>query len=150
MECPRCKTPLERKVVSGKQTEIDRCGRCRGVWFDHGEIGVLTGKVGTPPVAVPAGARVRHGELCPRCAQPLHEFAYRGTVTLVNGCRSCAGLWVHGAEVDELYKARRENSVRPSASPAPKMHSEIAGVKGTLIRFIDRSLTAIVDVLRKG
>ena len=39
MNCPNCNTTL---LISDRQgIEIDYCPRCRGVWFDHGELDKL-------------------------------------------------------------------------------------------------------------
>ncbi len=35
-ECPRCDEPLTKVRVN--QTTLDRCQRCSGLWFDHGEL----------------------------------------------------------------------------------------------------------------
>ncbi len=35
--CPRCSAgPLKRHVLHG--VALDRCGACKGLWFDHGEL----------------------------------------------------------------------------------------------------------------
>lgn len=35
--CPRCQAaPLSRHVMHG--ITLDRCGKCKGLWFDHGEL----------------------------------------------------------------------------------------------------------------
>lgn len=35
-QCPMCKAPLTRSAV--KETELDWCQKCQGVWFDKSEL----------------------------------------------------------------------------------------------------------------
>jgi Zn-finger nucleic acid-binding protein len=41
LECPACNRPMERNKQ--KSVTLDVCGRCKGVWFDVGEIGHVYG-----------------------------------------------------------------------------------------------------------
>ena len=43
MQCPKCQADME-KVQYGKDVEIDRCTRCKGLWFDLGEMEQLQGR----------------------------------------------------------------------------------------------------------
>ena len=185
MKCPRCRVDLERKTVRGRATEVDRCPKCAGVWFDDGEIGQVIGSPGAPRLTVPPNARPAAGQRCPRCAETLFVFAYPGTMTVVEACRSCSGVWLDAGELDDIHRAsagrrmecprcgheqpRAESCVqcgiviskasepprRRAEAPAQRaprqgqaMHDEIPGVKGTLIRFIDRSLETIVSGIK--
>lgn len=37
--CPRCQRALETETLGG--VEVDRCGRCGGIYFDAGELPVV-------------------------------------------------------------------------------------------------------------
>ena len=180
MKCPQCRIGLERKTVRGRTTEIDRCPKCGGIWFDDGEIAELLGSPDQGRISVPAEARVAPQLECPRCNEPLYLFAWPGTLTVAEGCRRCGGMRLDAGEFEEIRKAqivarvqcpkcgheqaRAESCVQcgvimaKAAEPAPRreraaaapMHGEIAGVKGTLIRFIDRSLSTMLDGIRNG
>ena len=42
-KCPRCAVKLEKvESIEVESLFYDRCGRCRGVWLDGGELGALT------------------------------------------------------------------------------------------------------------
>ena len=43
MECPKCHSAME-EVTYGRNTVIDRCTNCKGIWFDEGEAETLKGK----------------------------------------------------------------------------------------------------------
>ena len=42
MRCPKCRADMEQVDYEG--TEVDRCSRCGGMWFDAGELEVLKNK----------------------------------------------------------------------------------------------------------
>lgn len=178
MQCPLCKVALERKTVRGRTTEIDRCPKCGAIWFDDGEVAELLGMPLSGRATIPANARVaqlacprcneplnlfaypgtmtvvegcRHcggirldtGEFeeiqrvqqasrmeCPKCG---HEQASAET------CARCGVIMSKAA----CARPRQEKS-----SPPVAMHAEIPGMKGALIRFIDRSLSAMMHGIR--
>ena len=41
MKCPKCGADLRAESVRG--VEVDRCGECRGLWLDAGELEKLAG-----------------------------------------------------------------------------------------------------------
>lgn len=159
MNCPHCNVALERKVVRGRTTEIDRCPKCGGIWFDDGEVAALLGS--RERAAVPPDARVDPRLQCPKCRVPLSIFGYPGTLTVAEGCRRCGGIWLDAGEFEEIRKSKASQPERRQPVPVPRqqrprppqstppMHQEIGGLKGSLIRFIDRSLSAMVDGIRK-
>jgi Zn-finger nucleic acid-binding protein len=48
MECPKCQARME--VVRFEDTEVDRCVRCGGLWFDVLEQEVLRGRAGSEAI----------------------------------------------------------------------------------------------------
>lgn len=40
LPCPRCRNPMwvQDVALGGLHCEIDRCGRCHGIWLDGGEV----------------------------------------------------------------------------------------------------------------
>ena len=78
MNCPYCGGPLRQ--VSTSVGHIDACARCRGVWFDAGELGPFATKLSQAEGVKPEMAQlfkkrdvkslghVTEGhKLCPRC-----------------------------------------------------------------------------------
>jgi Zn-finger nucleic acid-binding protein len=48
MECPKCQARME--VVRFEDTEVDRCVRCGGLWFDVLEQEQLSGRPGSEAI----------------------------------------------------------------------------------------------------
>ena len=108
--CPKCDVPLF--VLHFKGIEIDYCDRCRGLWFDSGELEELlvrTGAQADDPLLkfqqqegrLPAGRQ----HLCPRCDEPLHEIQteHTGSTTLtLDKCPRGHGLWFDADELQQL------------------------------------------------
>jgi hypothetical protein len=42
LQCPKCEGTLEE--ITYEEIPVDRCNKCHGLWFDAGEIEVLTDK----------------------------------------------------------------------------------------------------------
>lgn len=146
MNCPRCALPLVQKRFKERPTDVDCCQRCQGIWFDDAE---LSSVLGVPARNLIAPANARPSALqCPRCARPLVMFPYPGTMTVIDGCRTCRGVWLDGGEYRELSKSRQSN---PAPQPRPEPQAaqpsarppEAAGVKGQLIRFINGSIESL-------
>ena len=151
MNCPKCALPLVEKQFRGRPTVVDYCQKCQGIWFDDAELSSI---IGVPARNLSAPANARPSTLqCPRCAKPLVLFPYPGTMTVIDGCRTCRGVWLDGGEYQELAKNR---PATPAPQPRPKLPSsnsgaepEMAGVKGQLIRFIDRSIESLWAGIRR-
>ncbi|MGA7616625.1 MAG: zf-TFIIB domain-containing protein [Thermoanaerobaculia bacterium] len=110
MLCPRCKVALERKKVASSTTEVDRCPQCAGVWFDRGEIAEVIGARAVVPLPFPETAPAVEA-LCPRCSTPLVVFTYPGTMTVIDACRHCRGVWLDDGELQQIHAARGRASM---------------------------------------
>lgn len=150
MNCPKCALPLVQKQLKGRPTDVDYCQKCQGIWFDDGELSSVLG-VPARNLSAPANARPSAVE-CPRCAKPLALFPYPATMVVIDGCRTCRGVWLDGGEYQELAKNRPGTSEsRPRAKPhplEPAAESDNAGVKHQLIRFVDRSIESLWSGIR--
>lgn len=145
MNCPKCAQALIQKQFKGRPAAVDYCQACQGIWFDDGE---LSSVLGVPARNLSAPANARPSALqCPRCEKPLVLFSYPGTVVLIDACRTCRGVWLDGGEYQELVKVRSTTSTPQPQSkpqpPKPPAEPQIAGVKGQLIGFIDRSIESL-------
>lgn len=108
MNCPACETALHRLTFQG--LELDECRRCRGVWFDHQEIGQLltlqriprrfleTAEQRTPLKRVEEGRRV-----CPRCEVGLELAEVEGV--RLDTCPECRGFFADAGEIRRLFDA---------------------------------------------
>lgn len=171
MVCPICRVDLERKRAKDGATELDRCPRCEGIWFDDGEIAAVIGARSVSHLTIPDNAVEKEKQLCPRCSKPLRLFTYPGTVTVIEGCKTCRGLWLDAGEIQTIAKMRGEKRMtcpscghqqlaaetctecgivvaKYSADRQPRLRNtaeaqSTPGIKGSLIRFIDDSLDRV-------
>ena len=97
MKCPVCHVPTY--VVEYEKIELDVCGECQGIWFDHGELELLL---------EPGSDRLRHG-----AAPSLPDFYNEAIDGLVIGPEvgSC------GAAAHHRLRRDRANGVRPRTGP---------------------------------
>jgi Zn-finger nucleic acid-binding protein len=133
--CPKCQQPsLKQKYVSEMNLTVDCCPRCKGIWFDGGELSQAVPEADRR-VQIPPNA-VRLQALCPTCGRPLYAFPFPGTRVVIEMCRKCEGLWLDAGEFAAIRQARR----RLEEPRAPAEPAELPGVKGALIRFIDSAI----------
>jgi Zn-finger nucleic acid-binding protein len=136
--CPKCQQSLKQKYVSEMNLTVDYCPRCKGIWFDGGELNQAMAEADRH-LQIPRNA-VRLQAPCPTCSKPLYAFPYPGTRVAIEMCRRCRGLWLDAGEFAALRQARRQLEEPPISvePPAP------AGVKGALIRFIDSAIECLL------
>jgi Zn-finger nucleic acid-binding protein len=140
MICPKCQEPhLQTTRVKGKDLTVEACSKCKGIWFDAGELGRAMA-MAEAPLSVPRNA-VRLVSQCPKCGKPLYAFHYPGTRVAIEACRRCAGLWLDAGEFGEIRKARE--SLPPQAESG-ETAGDVEGVKGALLRFIDTAIDRLM------
>jgi len=128
MKCPRCdKQPLVPRQVKDKDVTVAMCPKCKGLWFDRGELeravpGAVEG------LTVPEDAERGSGE-CPRCWGTLYRFLYPGTYVQVDMCGRCSGLWLDAGEIQEIHVVRK-------AMKGSTCSKDRKGVGGSLLRFL--------------
>ena len=111
MYCPKCKDiTLKTSVEKSKNITLDRCPSCQGIWFDDKELQGILGPRAEKILAIPASARRIDDILCPRCQTGLYEFVYPGTMTMVDACKTCNGIWLDNMEWKEIKTARAAGS----------------------------------------
>ena len=145
MLCPKCRVDLERKQSKGGAAELDRCPKCQGIWFDDGEVAAIIGANAVPQLKIPPNAVTKEDLPCPRCGKPLKLFTYPGTVTLIEACGGCRGLWLDGGEIQAIAKSRAEKTPRPSAQATPSRE----GFKDKLIEMIDGAIESLWGAIRR-
>jgi Zn-finger nucleic acid-binding protein len=137
--CPKCRQQsLKQKYISEMNLTVDCCPRCKGIWFDGGELS-LTMPEADRHLQIPRNA-VRLQALCPTCGRPLYAFPYPGTRVAIETCRKCHGLWLDAGEFAAIRQARRQLE-EPQVSGEP---AGPTGVKGALIRFIDSAIDRLL------
>jgi Zn-finger nucleic acid-binding protein len=129
LACPECETTMDAQDVArdGKKVEIDRCGKCRGIWLDKGELDTLAAIGGAllPMVdAARAKAKKELEELDKhgvdfRQATPIERRRRRASIALV--ALAAAGIgWCN-------YESRKPE---PSEVPPPGGWARKKGEEG--------------------
>jgi Zn-finger nucleic acid-binding protein len=115
MLCPVDKIPAI--VVEYHDIELDYCTKCRGVWFDAGELELLLASAGLAgheaflvSVLNSAPARTREKKRrCPICNIRMKKvYIDRRGRTLVDICGEGHGIWFDGGEVERLLGSLAE------------------------------------------
>lgn len=103
MNCPKCKAAMEQIQICG--IEIDRCSRCRGIWFDQQEQNEIQCARGSHKADIGHQAIGEHYNAirdiqCPRCDVPMQEKELkRGRIPIqVESCPKCQGSYFDAGE----------------------------------------------------
>ncbi len=110
MKCPACGQPLV--VVERHGIEVDWCPspRCRGIWFDAGELDLLAEEAGRhlspESLAHPAPEVRERPRRCPRCRKRMEKarVGAGNDEVVIDRCRR-HGIWFDAGEVGELMRA---------------------------------------------
>ena len=111
MNCPKDNQPMEKVRYQG--VEVDRCVRCKGLWFDVGEKERLKLRKGSESVD---SGDARFGKIrneveriyCPRCKNPMDRLSDPEQPHVwYEGCPTCYGVYFDAGE----FKDFKEESV---------------------------------------
>ena len=113
MLCPACKSTLEHKEYHG--IILDRCPKCKGVWFDYTELENFITVYNQRHPELPYDSIELHRKstdpsklneairFCPRCEIDLRKSNYAmDSNIIIDRCRTCEGIWLDRAEVKRL------------------------------------------------
>ena len=109
MICPVCK--YDMLVVEYHNIELDYCSRCKGVWFDSGELELLLESRGLEETRVFLDGILNSQEAvssekkrnCPVCDHRMRKTAIgEQPEILIDICRDEHGLWFDGGEVAQF------------------------------------------------
>ena len=115
MVCPKCGGDALEQVWKSR-IKLDRCRRCRGIWFDEGELALFNNtELDIPDIrkVLDKGETTRF--TCPRCPEmKLIEFPFRDVpfpiveierkMVKVDWCLSCLGCWLDDGELEKIEK----------------------------------------------
>ena len=110
MICPVCK--IDMIDVEYHQIELDYCVKCRGVWFDAEELGLLFDSAGLDHdlpldnlLDLPEAKTTEKGRKCPICSLRMKKTTIgKEPEVLIDVCSRGEGLWFDGGEVSHLLK----------------------------------------------
>jgi len=99
-------------VVEHHQIELDYCTKCKGVWFDSGELELFIQSANLQnsdlvmkDIIASPGKKAAHQERkCPVCNRRMKETAISEPAIHIDVCRQGDGLWFDGGEVHQLLK----------------------------------------------
>jgi Zn-finger nucleic acid-binding protein len=112
LNCPDCKTPMTHVLL--KQTPLQECQRCFGVWVDTRSFERIcadrerqadpldstgTGEMRRPPKMVPQPVRYRP---CPQCGQLMNRFNFGRTSGIVIDKCAAHGIWFDRDELQRI------------------------------------------------
>jgi len=143
VDCPVCREPLI--VAERGGIELDVCLWCHGLWFDAGELALLSEKLGRDlTVNEAALERVSTPEKprqCPRCDRPMDKVAFGAAARVLLDRCAAHGLWFDHGELATLIgqlattpgshaEAVLQFMGETFSAPAPPAPSESDAVRG--------------------
>jgi len=123
MICPVCNSDMID--IEYERIELDYCIKCRGVWFDAGEMELLFEKMGIEEHGLtmndvskmPKAATSEKGRKCPICDQRMKKTSIGGdNGVVIDACLQGDGLWFDGGEVAQLLKQMKIETAAGGAS----------------------------------
>lgn len=146
----RCPGPGCRGVMTPETRDgitVDRCERCRGLWFDARELdgwlaATLPADVPLPEERIPRrGVGTRQ---CPRCRESLDAAGWPGLI--LDRCPSCRGLFV---EANELAAMEGGGLPHESIDFRLKLRSAMVSAGWTLLSA-EVIVILVLRFLRRG
>ncbi len=121
MKCPVCSCRLRR--VRSKNTIVDICSNCSGVWFDSGELQVFLRDLIKSQEISPVPTRLfkprevevidqsaTESRICPKCSFVMKTFNYAyDSNVFVDKCPECEGIWTDAGEVKQIARHLKED-----------------------------------------
>lgn len=110
MECPVCKCPLI--VVERNKIELDYCVNCKGIWFDAGELRLLSQALNInlelPDIqALGKVESLEKPRSCPRCKKKMDKINLgEKNDILIDRCPKGDGLWFDWGELGQVLEQR--------------------------------------------
>jgi uncharacterized protein len=121
MRCPIEKSDMI--VVEHEDIELDYCLKCKGVWFDAGEIDLLISIMKTQGTELSkpefqsskdAGI-VEAKRKCPICGLKMDKVWYGNKPkVLIDSCTRGDGIWFDGGELHEMLCQMETSHEEPS------------------------------------
>lgn len=106
MRCPKCRADMD--PVSFEGTEIDRCSRCGGIWFDSGEMEALASKEAAAAIDTGDSSEGKQYNTideyrCPRCGGDMEKRTdSQQTHIWYESCNDCLGSFFDAGEFRDL------------------------------------------------
>ena len=132
MNCPTCSVALEPELIG--DTEVDRCPKCEGVWFEDDELRKAKDSADSDLnwmdfdvwkhkdrfKAKPRNLR------CPKCSESLVSIDYDDTGVEIDCCPRCKAIWLDKGEFKKIVDALTDELLTKSFSEYVKASLEEA------------------------
>jgi Zn-finger nucleic acid-binding protein len=109
VNCPACKGVVV--VVEYQRIELDYCTKCYGVWFDAGELTLLTERLALKGealtmneiMALPEKKAAEKARRCPICRKKMKKVTIGSAPeVMIDVCTRGHGVWFDGGEVGQV------------------------------------------------
>jgi len=123
MKCPD--DGIEMRRIDYRGINLEECPRCRGRWFDRGELTKAKDKTDEDlrwldfdPFQKEADKfRVpSEGRKCPACGNAMEALTYRNSGVVIDRCPACHGVWLHAGEFEKIIDFLEKTVIRKSAA----------------------------------
>lgn len=112
--CPVCKIPLVETKLHGQQ--IDRCPKCKGIFFDKGELESIihivelfqSVSINEKEIDTVSSTEKERNFLCPHDNITMKKEEIAGLT--IDICPKCTGIWLDGGEITALKTS--ENHIK--------------------------------------
>lgn len=134
VKCPSCNNGLYEFFYPGTTTFIDACKSCGGIWLDNQEWKEIN-----------AARDISNKISCPKCKKLQNKS---------DSCVSCGIVFAKYNKINQVSSDSKEaqpmpvlETATPESIPYEYMEQsyadDIPGVKGMMLRFIDRSIAKL-------
>ncbi len=114
MICPNCKLKLKKIIF--RNTEIDYCPKCLGIWFEEDELRRAKDDKDQELNWLDIDLWQDQAQLavaitekqCPFCSQPLYAVDYGQSGVRVEVCNNCKGVWLERGEFKKIIDYLQE------------------------------------------
>ena len=158
MKCPKCQIEMETKNVKG--VSLDECSRCKGIWFDSGELDKIKEDVDPDVRWIHFDLWKKMGKFqvtfqplpCPKEHRTnLRSLYFEAVDVKIQFCPTCAGIWLQAGDfnliVQALIKEAENMEVSDYVRASLKEASEIVVHPKNLISEW-RDLKAVLRLLK--
>lgn len=118
MNCPKCSTTT-MKLPFEADLMVDRCGACKGIWMDKGELARYANlSEDLPGLSLATATPTPY--FCPTCTlKPLYLVNYQDVIN-VELCQSCEGLWFDHKEISTLQNHLKQLRIKAKLARTEK------------------------------
>ncbi|MEJ2656782.1 MAG: zf-TFIIB domain-containing protein [Desulfobacterales bacterium] len=122
MNCPQCKEQMKQSSLD--EITLTECPRCRGMWFDHGQLDAAKDRVLPDMGWLDIDTWKEQAEFeasidrifCPKCRNIALTIIHdRKSMTEISMCMQCKGTWLATGQFLNLINALLDEANQKSA-----------------------------------